>query len=512
MAKPSGKKWGFKVHPELVAGTLSSKLYRDKGASLAEPVRNGWCACMSDPSNWDATSAHVEVWLVYNHPLAPKKYALVIMDRGSGFTEPRIKEFCDIGGTPSAGKHGGASQNGIGRFALFALNQRVAEKDYDEGFTIMTRTSSSGPVTMVEITPNKISRNEVEDHTIGPDASELWRYSNIVGSFTVIVVPNAVFSDESEIREVLKWRIPRIPGVKVYVNGKLLEPPPLGNIKIAAGAIVAHLSRPKVANVDEGIWLTDAKSGLRCAKASDLGSSIPYPLGRHDLTGDIMIPGLLKHQNTSRSCLNDRFLRSKAWSDLFDILNLKIVPEAQKMLGEDDVISDADPTHRILYEFADLFRAAWGPSTVQGGDILTGQNPARPPRPPKRPVTPGVNPPPGNHQPPGGVPGHGGNGGNGGSGRPRAIGIKIGPDEFYFQTYPSGDKLVFAEVGMKGKAICINPNYSLSPTNKFAEREHKLGRVFDAVARWRFPNETAAAHRLSTQFREELEVAIAKKK
>ena len=506
MTSPSDTRWVFSIHPELLSGTLSDKMYSDKGACLAEPVRNGWCACMPDPSNWDATNAYVEVWLVYNHPLAPKKYTLVIMDRGSGFTEPRIKEFCEMG-RKSTGKHGGASQNGIGRFALFALNQRAVDKVYDEGFTILTRTSSRGPVTMAEITSNKIFRNEVVGRAIGPDASELWRYKDIEGSFTVIVVPNSVFSDENEIREALKWRIPRVPGAKLYVNGKLMEPPPLGNIKIAAGPIVAHLSKPKVTTFDDGIWLTDLHSGLRCAPAFKLGNYVPYPLGRHDVHGDIMIPDLLNHQDTTRSTLSDRFLRSKAWSNIFDILSLKVVPEAQKMLGEDDVINNSDPSHRMLYEFADLFRAAWGSSTIQGGDILTTP-PTRPPRttriprPPTPPGTPGPSGPP---TPPG-TPGPAGNG------RPRAIGIKIGQDEFYFQIYPSADKLVYAEVGMKGRAICINPNYSLAPNNKHAEREHKLSRVFDAVARWRLPNTTADAHRLATQLREELENAIAKKK
>jgi len=505
----SGNGWAnFQMTPSLLCETLGPKLYRNKAACLYEIWRNASEASMADSAEWDPTKAQVEIWLIYNHPLAPKCWALVIKDNGCGFTDPRIKEFCQIGPRKTVGKrrvvrHGGGSQNRIGKFALFGLNKHTRDGAEDEGFYILTRTSSAGSVSMVEITPRKVVENTAVPREIGPDATELERYKNLKGSFSLIVVPNSVFTTVDEVRETLKWRLPRKQNlaIKTFVNGELLVAPPLANIKIEAGPIEAHLGRPKVAHRGEGIWLCDAKSGLRCALASKL--DVPYPFGRPDIIGDIFVditPGLLAHQDTARGSLDDRFLNdedgSHEWANICTILETKIAPEARKILGDDDVIDPDNPHHKILYEFADMFRSCWGEARASGGD-LTEPDPNKPKPPPKPPNPPPPPPPPG---PPGPPPPPGP-----GKGRIRGIGIKIGSEEYYFQVIPSLDPLIYAEIGVKGRAICINPKYAVSLSIKAADAEHKLERILDAVARYHSPSDTEAAHKQATQLRDELE-------
>src|SRR3989338_10851190 len=89
---------------------------------------------------WQPKAGRVEVHLVRNHPMSPKGLTLVVRDRGSGFTAPKIDLFCNIGQSLAdmqrgSGSHGGAAQKRIGRFAALALNRGcVEDRNPDAGF------------------------------------------------------------------------------------------------------------------------------------------------------------------------------------------------------------------------------------------------------------------------------------------------------------------------------------------------------------------------------------------
>jgi len=498
-------KQGFRTSPLFYVDTMARKLYRNKVNCLRELWRNGALACMLDGVVWDPTNAQVEIWLVYNHPLAPKCWALIIKDCGSGFTVPRVKQYLEIGPQEVDTKHRpachcGGSQNRIGKFAGLGLNKRCRDrKSMTEGFYILTRTSSSGPVTMVEITPQVIADQNPKPVYINPDATELASYKNIKGSFTIIVIPNAVFTSADEIRETLKWCLPRKKNlaIKTFVDGVLLEAPPLANIKIDAGPFEAHLGRPKVTQAKStGIWLCDAASGLRCALASGLVGYLPYPLARPDLEGDIFIPGLLARQDTSRTTLDDAYLNDEdethEWEKICAVLEAKIAPEARKLLGDDDVVDPANPANKTLYYLTDWMRDCWGEVETHGGD-LTEPDPNKPK--PKPKSKPGQIPLP--PKPPG-PPGTS-------NGRVRGIGRKIGDEDYYFQVMSTQDPMLYAEVGIKGKVIFINPSYAIVLNHAKMDMEHKLECILGAVARYRFPNSAEDAYRYAAQLRQEME-------
>jgi len=131
---------------------LSRDLYEDADAALWELIKNALCACMPRRDVWDPRPTHVELTLTRHHPLCDG-LALLCMDNGRGFTDEDNKRFSRIAGSGDAGvRHGGASQKQLGRLAYFVLNQRFAMDDPDAGFYILTRTSSSGDVTVMHAT------------------------------------------------------------------------------------------------------------------------------------------------------------------------------------------------------------------------------------------------------------------------------------------------------------------------------------------------------------------------
>ena len=89
--------WELEIGARHLTENLASELYSDRGACLWEVVRNGFCACMPSDDMWIPERARVEISLAKNHPLAPKSTALVVLDYGCGFTDPRIKKFRKIG-------------------------------------------------------------------------------------------------------------------------------------------------------------------------------------------------------------------------------------------------------------------------------------------------------------------------------------------------------------------------------------------------------------------------------
>ena len=92
----SGQVWGrMRLTAQHLQKDLSSDLYRDHGDCIWEGVKNGACACMPN-GIWKPSLARLEIFLVDNHPLGPKSKSLVLLDHGSGFTQPQIDQFCNV--------------------------------------------------------------------------------------------------------------------------------------------------------------------------------------------------------------------------------------------------------------------------------------------------------------------------------------------------------------------------------------------------------------------------------
>lgn len=515
--KTDSNEWEMVTGLNMFMDTMSKALYRDRIACLWELIRNALCACMPSEDQWNPSSTYVELWLTRDHPLAPKSWATVCLDKGSGFTEPKIKKFCNLGGDDPEpmGTHSGAAQKQIGRLAYFALNRRITvERKPDSGFFILTRTSSSGPVSLIEITPYKLRFGGIIPRQLPPDASELWKFKNIKGSFTAIVIPNSVIENSNEIREALQWYLPRRKNkaVKILVDGKPLEAPPLASQTVSHDGIEAYLEKVGTPIMGKtGLWLTDAETGLRCAFCPDMGGYVPDPLARSDLDGDIFIPGLLKQQHPSRIGLNPNFLKSPTWKkEIFLVLYRKVAPFAKELIGNALYIDASEPNGRRLKDFSDMFETAWGLPSIKGSDLTrdtSGPIRRRPPR-INRPVGPGGgNPPPsGNTRPPNGGSGDG----EGDGTRTRGLAWRIGDREYYVQNMPSAAVLVYAEVSESGEMITINPDYTFQGLSRLIMDEHCLQHVLNAVARHILPHDTGNALVTAEQFRRELQDALKK--
>lgn len=502
-SKSRGKKWSITHTPRFYVEQLGRELYADKSACFWEGVKNAANAHMSN-GKWEPEKTRIEIALVKNHPLAQRSTALVLMDAGRGFTEDSIKYFCQIGpDVHDKSSHGGTSEKRMGKLAMFALNGQTLS-DYDTGFWLMTRTSSTGPVTLLEITPNHFANDTLEEKIIGPDATELGAYRNFRGSFSIFVIPNSVFHDDRELRHGLMWKIPRLhnKALNIKINGKPLEAPPLSSKMREAGTITAYLDKLKEAEVGNeersGIWLTDADTGIRCAYApamQGVKGGLPYPLGWPGLTGDIMIPGLASQQRTDRQGLKPSFIResNRVWRDILDRLRLHISPFAQQLLGNQDLMRDSDPQVQILHDLAEEFASVFGPGDIASEDVIAGteveETPGKPTKDKDKPKGPPIHPrDPG----PGGDPGKG-------RGRRRTRGFKIGGKDYYFAVLPQPDQEIFAEISRNSNAICINPNYGIKRKTASAQREHMLLKICETVAH-HHERDLDAARRLMTRF------------
>jgi hypothetical protein len=470
---------------------LAGGLYNDLGDCLAEIVRNGMVACMPE-GEWTPRLGHVEIFLVDNHPLAPKTKSLVILDHGRGFTKQNMERYCTVGRAigDRGDSHSGAAQKRIGRFAAFALNKRCRDdQDITTGFFILTRTAPAGDVTIVPMIPKQLEldRGELSGETISPLSTELGPQKGIKGCFTAIVVPNSVFENYSQIREALKYRVPRKAELmyRLEVDGRRMTTAPL-DAKVAIsqenGRIEAYMDR--VRDRDDpngGIWFTDAATGLRVAPAQALQRHLPYPIWKPDLIGDIFVPGLLANQGTSRTSLSPRYLSSAAWKKVQMYLLSQVVPAAKTLLGDDDVFG-RDASSKSLLSFVERCNAIWGrPEDVKGGTGLFDEILV-----PKTRKTPtGVR-----------TPGGSGGGGGGTPGvptppKPRAIPIRIGEKVFVLNKRLM-DARVYAEVDrFNGHVIYINDQeYMAMPKTREARDEHVLLKVLEAAAQAEFDNPT----------------------
>lgn len=480
-------KWGFRITARHLLDNLAGDLYRNLADSLWELVRNAVVACMPG-TEWVPGTGHVEIDIIPNHPLAPKSRALVILDHGSGITEPSIKRYCHLGAAldDTQVAYSGAAQKRIGRFAAYALNRDCMEHgDVSTGFYILTRTSNDGPVTYVAMIPEEIEQEQgVTPQIKSGTCTELGPYKGIKGSFTAIVIPNPVFSSLEEIREALKYRLPRKPqqAFKLLVGGKILHPPKLeSGVTCANDTLGIQVFVDKLVKKDEegGIWLVDAHTGLRVAKAASLGTQfIPNPFFRPDLVGDIFIPNLLVNQDTSRSSLSPRFLRSKEWKKVTAYLVGQVAPLLKALLGDEDTFGK-DAISKIVSQLADDFTKAFGPpdKSIVGPTIESDYNPTG------NQGTGGS----GSNGSGKGSGGHGGGGGGKPTGTPggtqtkkRLIPVKIG-DKTYLLGAKSDDDRILATVDVKGQVIWVNHHYSGLPSTQAARRQHFVDMLLQAV-------------------------------
>lgn len=491
-AKAIPQMWALRITAGMLMENLANKMYESLGACLWEIVRNGVVACMPNDS-WKPKVGRVEILLVRNHPMNPKGMTLVVLDHGSGFTQPKIKLFCDIGQSlvdlaTGSGSHGGAAQKRIGRWAALALNRGCAEdRNPETGFYVFTRTASAGPVRQVSMIPSEIERNQGLQHVeIDPSSTELGPQRNIKGSFTAVVIPNPVFNTAEEICEALRWFLPRKPDLMfdLQVDGKPMTPPPLAGkvvlVQDQVGGVEVYVDKVEHPEAGTGgIWFADAETGLRVAHAPRLLQHLPSVLCRSDLTGDIFIPGLLGHQDTSRSTLTPRFLRTPTWKKHVLYLSGQVVPRVNALLGEAETFGQS-PIDRMARSIAERAAAIYGkPDDVTGplwpkegkpsDDDDTdegGGGGARPPGPPRAPRGPRKS---------------------------RVLPIRIG-EKTYVLSRMQLSKLLLADVSpVNPSVIHLNSaDYEAMPKGSAAQQEHFLLMLLTAVGRAEHPDDPRA--------------------
>ena len=472
---------GFRAGEDLLIGTLSSDLYDDRGACLRELYKNACCACMDDTA-WQPERVHIELDLVQRHPLAPTCTSLTAMDRGHGFRPADVERFSVISGNRNSRKekrHGGASQKQIGRMAYFSLNERLLNRtDVGVGFYILTRTESTGKVSLVTITPETGKAFACE--LISDTDARMGAYKGMKGSFTIIVIPNSVYKTLEDISQDLVWHLPRLSNraIDVRVGKHKLVAPPLPrlstDVKYDGKKIVAHLE-PSDEDGEGGIWLTDAATGLRCARCPSMSRNIPYPLNQDRLRGDIFIHGLLENQRTDRAGLKRELLESTWWEGLVNTLTLHIARFALNVLGESDALNHGDPGHQRIISLLNRLEEVFGPPVKD----------APPHRPPRKP--PGTTGPKEENEE---------DGPDGGSKDPprRPLGTRqmINGKPYTILPQSLADPNTFATASHS--VLLLNKNYRNAPRNPPAAVEHALLLVFVTIAHWESSGDPIAFH------------------
>lgn len=483
-----GEPCGYTITAQLLLSILGGELYADHDHSLWEIVRNAVCACMPNEKQWVAGAGDVDIFL-REHPLAPDGTCLIVLDHGKGFSDEGFKRFFTLGASKEdiqlnpEGMHGGASQKRIGRFAALALNLRCfRDKDGSSGFHILTRRASRGDVVLIPVIPDDIERTQRSiPRTVPGDAPELGFLKGTKGSFTAFVIAHSVFSSYAEIRDALRWRVPRRKDqmFKLIVGGELLTAPPLASEhcnQSPDGTIEMHLERVS-SNKEPGIWFADSGTGLRVACAKDMSSKhVPYPFFSPDLSGDIFVPGILAKQGTSRSGLASSYLHSQSWLRVHRYLVTQ-AETARGLLGE-GAPKPRSPARASLAELAEICNRVFGPPEIVPGedllDITVREDKIRVGPPPdilikRRPVggKGGTRPPKGD-------------GGEKPPVRKRPLQrLRIG-DKTYVVVSHQTDPLTLVKVD-SGR-IYLNDAYALHPARHDARDEHVWSATLYAVA------------------------------
>lgn len=491
MAAKQQAYWTIEWGGGLAMGPLSTDLYHDSGQCVYEIMRNGMVACMRGEDAWDPSRIHVQAEIVARHPLTGTD-ALVIMDAGSGFTQGDVKRFGAVGtkvDEVNATRHGGAAQKRIGRLACFAL---MRELTADSTFYLFTRTSQDGPLTLVEISPRMLEERKLPTREIAPDAKELGGYRNYRGHLSIFVIPEPAIRSNDELMSELTPHLPRKPELcgTIRIGGKLFTPQPLASGVVVAppgGELEAYLELV-TQGTRGGIRLVDLATGFRVGFCPSLTVHLPYPLGRTDLGGDILLPGLLGQQDTSRGGLRGSFMGrpdrpTKTWHRIVDLLTAHVVTPARGLLEDSDVVGQSPIGRLITDDIAALLRDTYGdpdgtPPTAPGQNGIGGG---------------------------GGGGGHGGGGGKGGPHgprKPRLVPIRIG-DETWWVGTTRDDPNVFAAADTDSKTIMVNAAYDVVPRAKLARMEHTLLGLFGAVAKAKSPYDVTTAQRFVTERRRE---------
>ena len=494
----------FRPSEHFFVQQLALDLYKDHSACMWELCRNGWVACMPDENKWEPKRAHVEIQLLSRHVFSPDAKVLFIMDKGSGITDEKKEKFQVYGKDDQrTAEFAGASQKRLGRFSAFALIDTDRNRPDLHTFYVLTRTADHGPVKRIRVNGSEITTNGSPVVEIPPDAPELGPYRGIKGSFTIVAIPNPVYTTHAEIAEDLRWRLPRSMDrqVTTLIGGERLTPPPLAQQKVTTKDGKAFIEKCEEDEPDSGMWLTDLVTGFRCAKVSNIREMF-YVLQDSGLRGDIFIPDLLKNQDTSRSGLSDSFLRSIEWDNHKRQIGTRIVPIAKQLLGQDRTNPFSTTTVAEDFEsIVDVCEEIWGAvEYIDGGPldlrVPPGSKPPGPPRPP--PKQPG-----------------GGGGGGGGSHPPKGPGcgeiqkghrksviLPIDGRRYKMSITPNMPPTLYARVvpciGIPDvdSQLEINSSYQGYPSSKGAKREHVIASIFLAVACEREKDSSDMAHQL----------------
>lgn len=480
-----------------IAGNLAKELYLNTSACLWEAVRNGVCAYMPS-TKWLTGVGKVEIFLEKDFPLAPKTTSLVVLDHGRGFTSADVKRFCAIGPRQDdlrespEGTHGGAAQKRIGRFAYLGLNQKCRGGDLNTGFYILTRTSEFGEIRLVSVILAEFeARQEFLVRQLDPHSDELGSLKGKSGSFTAVIIPHTVFSSYTEIRRALEWYLPRKRDLtfKLMVGGEQLLPPPLADaltLPSPDGTIDMHIGVCGEDEVSNGLWFTDATTGLRVARAD--ASLVPIPYCLPQFFGDIFVPNLLKNQGTARSGMKEEYLKSQAWTKVLRYLGTQ-AEKLRAKLGEEERFGES-PVKEAVSEFIALCRKAWGIPELSGGTLFETKT-----------QSPGHGPK-GNEK----IGRHGGRHAGAEKKLRKRPGdaFRIGERTFVF--LPQGLKAItFVELQSDGQTLYLNERgYRLLPPRKEARNEHIMNAILFAVATGEFPGDSRRAQERAAEYRLEL--------
>ncbi len=485
--------WGTPRLGRNIISHLAGALYGKPIDCVFELIKNAAVALMSTSlQEWNARAVQdnpIELMLVKDHPMAPGCTSLVILDHGTGFTQDNIARFLNIGGDDNeTSSHSGASQKRLGRLAAFSLSN--PEGKYAARFFLFTRTASSGDVSFVSLLQDQFSGTPIKAEQISSTNALLGPATvrdRLRASFSMFVIPDIILS-ETELRHGLEALLPRkkVLELTVLLNGRRLVPPSLASRSKTDGGVDIHLDRtPK--GVMGGVWLVDAKTGIRCAFAPALDNHLPYPLHSPGLVGEIYLDDLLANQGTNRSGLKPEFLRSAKWRKIVDVLRLQAVEFAQNVLGDSDEFK-GDPDDKIVDELIEQCTGVWGAPNISGAHEPTKGGGTKPPK--SKPEgggggggsgggggEPGGNPPPG----PGNQPG-----------KNRSKAFCIDGVSYWIVKSPLGKDL-YADI-QAGKAVVqptlyINPvEYEGFPLKGGAapKMEHAFLQILAAIAMHRF--------------------------
>ena len=480
----------------LLLDGLANGLYENWAACLYEIIRNGANACM-EPNKWQPERVDIRIWLE-RHPLCEAGHnAMIALDLGRGLTSLDLKRYCSSLGTPTheiraAMGGNGVAQKGLGRFAALALVRGCIEGDIAErirhGYYVFSRTATSGPVRKLTVFPEYIEGNHGFDADcfVQSDDRELGSMKNMTGSFTAIVMPNPVFANEAEIREAIKWYLPRDRSrmyKSLMVGKQLMQPPPLEQtvniVWQTDQRYHAHLGAGTVTS--GGVRLCDSDTGLPVATFADLAARVPEILSSPELCGDVFVPGVLANQDTSRRTLVSSFMKRshKPWARILAFLISQVAPAASNLIEADVISGEAADA---LGDVVDMIKLSYGePEPDKEPD------PPKDPPGPKEPREPAT--PPNTHP-------------EEKAKRKRCIRILIDGEEFTLYRALTMDKHILVQpqpLDPRKLMVNVGGEFASFPRQAAARREVFLLAIMRAVAESRFPSDPYKAQQTMYQ-------------